>query len=118
LRELERQEAVFRDGRDLPELEGKVAILVDDGLATGSTMRAASLAVRRYDPARIVVAVPVAAAETCDELRDVVDEVVCRVTPRPFQAVGQWYEDFSQTTDAEVREVLEQVAEGAGPPRG
>jgi putative phosphoribosyl transferase len=111
LRELERREAAYRDGRSLPQLEDKTVILVDDGLATGSTMRAAALAVRNANPARIVVAVPVAAAETCDQFRDVVDEIVCGLTPRPFVAVGQWYEDFSQTSDEEVRALLARAAE-------
>jgi len=114
MRELQRREAAYRGDRDPPELEGKTVILVDDGLATGSTMRAAALAVRQRNPARIVVAVPVAAAETCDEFRDVVDEVICGAMPRPFQAVGLWYEDFSQTSDEEVRELLERAAERAG----
>jgi putative phosphoribosyl transferase len=113
LRELERREAAYRDGREPPQLEGKTVILVDDGLATGSTMRAAALAVRQANPARIVVAVPVAAPETCDEFRDVVDEIVCGLTPRPFRAVGLWYDDFSQTTDEEVRELLAQAADHA-----
>ena len=111
LRELERREAAYRGGRGPPELTGKTVILVDDGLATGSTMRAAALAVRERRPARVVVAVPVAAAQTCDEFRDDVDEIVCAVTPRPFHAVGVWYEDFSQTSDEEVRELLAQAAE-------
>jgi putative phosphoribosyl transferase len=110
-RELERRESVYDGPRDPSELAGKTVILVDDGLATGSTMRAAALAVRQLNPARIVVAVPVAAAQTCDEFRDAVDEVVCQLTPRPFQAVGLWYEDFSQTTDDEVRELLARAAE-------
>ncbi len=114
MRELQRREAAYRGDRDPPELEGKTVILVDNGLATGSTMRAAALAVRQRNPARIVVAVPVAAAETCDEFRDVVDEVICGAMPRPFQAVGLWYEDFSQTSDEEVRELLERAAERAG----
>ncbi len=113
LRELERRDALYRGAREPPELEGKTVILVDDGLATGSSMRAAALAVRDQNPARIVVAVPVAAEETCDAFRDIVDEVVCGVTPRPFRAVGLWYEDFSQTTDEEVRELLQ----GAGASR-
>jgi putative phosphoribosyl transferase len=113
LRELQRREAAYRDGRGPPQLEGKTVILVDDGLATGSTMRAAALAVREANPARIVVAVPVAAAETCDEFREVVDDIVCGVTPRPFRAVGLWYDDFSQTTDDEVRELLAQAADRA-----
>jgi putative phosphoribosyl transferase len=111
LRELERREAAYRDGREPPQLEGKTVILVDDGLATGSTMRAAALAVRQAKPARIVVAVPVAAAQTCDEFRDVVDEIVCALTPQPFQAVGLWYDDFSQTSDDEVRALLSEGAE-------
>jgi putative phosphoribosyl transferase len=106
LRELERRERAYRDGRDLPELAGKTVILVDDGLATGSTMRAAARAVREHHPAWIVVAVPVAAAETCDEFRGEVDEVLCAVTPRPFHAVGLWYDDFTQTSDQDVRELL------------
>jgi predicted phosphoribosyltransferase len=104
--ELERREDAYRGSREPPDLEGKTVILIDDGLATGSTMRAAALAVRRYDPARIVVAVPVASEQTCDQFRDVVDEVVCDITPSPFHAVGLWYDDFSQTTDDEVRELL------------
>jgi putative phosphoribosyl transferase len=113
LRELERRERAYHDSRDLPELAGKTVILVDDGLATGSTMRAAALAVREHHPARIVVAVPVAAGETCDEFRSEVDEVICAVTPRPFHAVGLWYDDFSQTSDEEVRELLAQASEPA-----
>jgi predicted phosphoribosyltransferase len=110
LRELERREAAYRGGREPLDLTGKTVILIDDGLATGSTMRAAALAVRQRNPARIVVAVPVAAEETCDQFRDVVDEVVCVLTPRPFHAVGLWYEDFSQTSDEEVRELLRRAA--------
>jgi putative phosphoribosyl transferase len=109
-RELERRAAAYGVARELPPLEGKTVILVDDGLATGATMHAAALAVRRLNPARVVVAVPVAAAETCKEFEDVVDEIVCEVTPRPFQAVGLWYEDFSQTSDDEVRELLGRAA--------
>ena len=86
-------------------------ILVDDGLATGSTMRAAALAVRQQNPKRLVIAVPVAAPETCDEFRNEVDEVVCAFTPRPFTAVGLWYDNFDQTTDEEVHELLEAAAE-------
>jgi putative phosphoribosyl transferase len=109
-RELERRAAAYDGDRALPELEGKTVILVDDGLATGATMRAAALAVRRLNPARVVVAVPVAAAETCREFEDVVDEVVCRVTPSPVRAVGLWYDDFSQTSDEDVRELLARAA--------
>jgi predicted phosphoribosyltransferase len=86
---------------------------VDDGLATGSTMRAAVLAVRRLKPARVVVAVPVGARETCESLGEVADEVVCALTPEPFRAVGLWYANFSQTTDDEVRQFL---SRGAGAP--
>jgi predicted phosphoribosyltransferase len=104
--ELERRERAYRDGRPIVPIEGRVVILVDDGLATGSTMRAAVLAVRRLQPARVVVAVPVGAWQTCRELRPVADEVVCAFTPEPFRAVGLWYADFSQTTDEEVRQLL------------
>src|SRR2546427_313789 len=86
---------------------GKIVILVDDGLATGSTMRAAVEALKQQQPARVVVAVPVASPETCQDLRREADEVVCLVTPEPFYSVGLWYQDFSQTTDEEVRALLE-----------
>lgn len=105
--ELERRERRYRGDRPFPDLRGKTAILVDDGLATGSTMRAAVTALRIEGPTRVVVAVPVAAAETCDALRALADDVICAVTPEPFHAVGLWYDDFSQTTDDEVRELLE-----------
>jgi putative phosphoribosyl transferase len=111
LEELRRREAAYRHGRSLPDLKGKTVILVDDGLATGASMQAAARAVRRHEPARIVIAVPVASRATCDQFRDEVDEVVCAVTPEPFYAVGNWYEDFSQTTDDEVRELLERAAD-------
>jgi predicted phosphoribosyltransferase len=105
-RELERRERAYREGRPPPDLAGKTAILVDDGLATGSTMWAAVHAVRQERPAKVVVAVPVSDPDTCADLREVADEVVCLMTPRPMRAVGAWYEDFSQTTDDEVRELL------------
>jgi predicted phosphoribosyltransferase len=108
--ELERRERAYRDGRPPVPIDERVVIIVDDGLATGSTMRAAVLAVRRLHPARVVVAVPVGAWETCEDLRAVADEVVCEFTPEPFRAVGLWYADFSQTTDAEVRQLLAQAA--------
>src|SRR5439155_12419678 len=113
LEELQRREALFRGTSEPPDVAGKTVILVDDGLATGSTMRAAAQAVRQLDPKRIVVAVPVAAEETCDEFRDIVDEIVCGVTPRPFHAVGLWYDDLSPTSDEEVRELLADAAEHA-----
>jgi predicted phosphoribosyltransferase len=109
-RELERRERAYRGGRPPPDVRGKTVILVDDGLATGSTMRAAAAALREQGPARIVVAVPVSAPETCEEFRAEVDEIVCAVTPQPFRGVGMWYEDFSQTTDEEVRELLARAA--------
>jgi putative phosphoribosyl transferase len=110
LRELQRREEAYMGGREQPDVEGKTVILVDDGLATGSTMRAAALAVRRLNPDRIVVAVPVASPETCETFRDVVDETVCVMTPSPFRAVGLWYDDFSQTSDDEVRRLLAEAA--------
>ena len=105
--ELDRRELLYRGDRPPLSIEGRVAILVDDGLATGSTMLAAATAVRRRRPKRTVVAVPVAAAETCQAFRHEVDEVVCTVTPEPFRAVGMWYADFGQVSDAEVHALLE-----------
>jgi predicted phosphoribosyltransferase len=105
-RELERRERSYRGDRPEPQVQGKTVILVDDGLATGSTMKAAVAALRQQGPARIVVAVPVAAPSTCEELRREVEEVVCFATPEPFMAVGRFYDDFAQTTDDEVRELL------------
>jgi len=109
-RELERRERLYRDGRPMIDVRGRTVILIDDGLATGSTMRAAAVALRQQQPARIVVAVPVAAESTCKAFRAEVDEVVCAMTPEPFYAVGLWYEDFSQTTDEEVRDLLARAA--------
>jgi predicted phosphoribosyltransferase len=106
LQELERRERRYRGSRPAPDIRGKAIILVDDGLATGSTMRAAVAALREQQPARIVVAVPVGAAETCAAMRDDADEVICARTPEPFYAVGLWYQNFAQTTDAEVRGLL------------
>jgi putative phosphoribosyl transferase len=108
--ELERREHAYRGDRPAPEIRGRTAILIDDGLATGSTMRAAVAALKRQQPARIVVGVPAAASETCDEFRGEVDEIVCAMTPEPFRAVGLWYEDFSQTTDEQVRDLLGRAA--------
>jgi putative phosphoribosyl transferase len=104
--ELERREREYRGERGPVEVAGRTVILVDDGLATGSTMRAAARAVRAQRPRRLVVAVPVASEQTCRELQRDADEVVCPFTPKPFQAVGIWYDDFGQTSDAEVRELL------------
>ena len=104
--ELARRETLYRGNRAPRALEGRIAILVDDGLATGSTMMAAATAVRQQHPKRVVVAVPVAAADTCRAFRDEVDDVVCAATPEPFRAVGLWYRDFSQVTDAEVHALL------------
>jgi predicted phosphoribosyltransferase len=109
--ELERRAQAFRGDRALPDVRGRVVILVDDGLATGATMEAAILAVRTLAPSAIVVAVPVGAAETCDRLRRLADVLVCPQTPFAFHAVGQWYEDFSETTDDEVRRLLDAAAE-------
>jgi predicted phosphoribosyltransferase len=108
--ELERRERVYRGDRPWPEVRGRVVILVDDGLATGSTMRAAVAALRHQQPARIVVAVPVAAQDTCEEFRTIADEIVCLQTPEPFYAVGLWYQDFGQMTDEQVRSLLDQAA--------
>jgi putative phosphoribosyl transferase len=108
--ELERRQRLYRGNRPPPDVRARTVILVDDGLATGSTMRAAAAALRKQQPARIVVAVPVSAAETCDEFRMEVDEIICAATPEPFHGVGLWYEDFSQTTDQEVRDLLEKSA--------
>jgi putative phosphoribosyl transferase len=104
--ELARREREYRDGRPAPPIEGRTAILVDDGVATGSTMRAAVTALRRQDAGRIVVAVPVASRAACAEIGQEVDDIVCLLTPESFIAVGEWYVDFSQTSDVEVRELL------------
>jgi predicted phosphoribosyltransferase len=111
--ELDRRERIYREGRPFPEVRGRTVILVDDGLATGATMRAAAAALRAQGPGWLVGAVPVAPKETCDALRELVDEVICVVTPEPFFAVGEWYEDFTQTSDADVRDLLRRAAAGA-----
>ena len=110
LAELGRREQIYRDGRPAPDIGGRTVILVDDGLATGATMRAAVAALRQLGAAKIVVAVPVGAADTCREIEQEVDETVCAMAPEWFQAVGQFYEDFSQTSDDEVRELLARAA--------
>jgi predicted phosphoribosyltransferase len=115
-RELMRRERLYRGDRPPPDVRGRTVILVDDGLATGSTMQAAIKALRQQQPARIVVAVPTSSPDVCEQLRSQADEVVCAITPEPFHAVGLWYEDFAQTTDEEVRDLLA-GAEGGGAPR-
>jgi putative phosphoribosyl transferase len=114
-KELERREHEYRDGRPPIDVRGRTVILVDDGLATGSSMRVAALALRQKQPAQIIVAVPVASAKTCSEFESEVDKVVCAITPEPFWAVGQRYKDFSQTSDEEVRELLRRAASLAAP---
>ncbi len=96
----------YRGDRPPPAVEGRIVILVDDGLATGATMRAAVTALREQAPSRLVVAVPIAAPQACEDMEGYADEVVCACTPEPFMAVGAWYDDFSQTTDDEVRDLL------------
>jgi len=118
LAELTRREAAYRDGRPAPKVRGKAVILVDDGLATGASMKAAVAALRDLGPARIVAAVPVGAPETCQELGELADEVVCAETPDPFYAVGSWYVNFDQTTDDEVRELLAEAGARADRVRG
>ena len=112
--EMRRRERQYRGERPPLEARGKTVILVDDGLATGSTMRAAAAALRKAGAARIVVAVPVASRVTCDQLREEGYDVVCADTPEPFFAVGQWYKDFNQTTDEEVRELLDRAVVRGG----
>jgi putative phosphoribosyl transferase len=112
-RELERRERLYRGKRPPTDVRGKTVILIDDGLATGSTMRAALAALRRLEPARRVVAVPVGAIETCAEFQNEADEAICARTPEPFYAVGVWYGDFSATTDEEIQELLEQARKEA-----
>jgi predicted phosphoribosyltransferase len=106
--EVARRERVYRDNRPPVAITGQVVIVVDDGLATGATMHAAVLALRQQRPAGIVVAVPVGSRQACEMLGDVADQVICALTPEPFSAVGLWYVDFSETTDAEVRQLLAQ----------
>jgi len=113
--ELNRRERDYRDGRPPPDVRGRTVILVDDGLATGSTMRAAVAALRQQGPARIVVAVPVGAPDTCAEFQREADEAICARTPVPFHAVGIWYDDFRQTSDEAVRDLLARAAEELAP---
>jgi putative phosphoribosyl transferase len=109
--ELERREQEYRDGRPSPEIRDKTVILIDDGLATGATMRAAVAALRQRAAAKIIVAVPVGPPDTCREFEGLADEVICASAPEFFQAVGQYYEDFSQTSDEEVRDLLARAAQ-------
>jgi putative phosphoribosyl transferase len=109
-RELLRREREYRDGRAPVDIRNRTVILVDDGLATGSSMRVAATALKQKDPAEIIAAVPVGARETCAEFESEVDKVVCATTPEPFRAVGEWYRNFSQTSDEEVRDFLSEAA--------
>jgi putative phosphoribosyl transferase len=113
LRELERRERLYRGKDESLIVKNKIVILVDDGLATGATMRAAVKAIQKMSPNLLVVAVPVASEQTCQELSEEVDEIVCAETPEPFFGVGQWYEDFGETTDEEVKRLLEKRWKGA-----
>jgi len=115
VRELARREQLYREGRPAPDVRGRTVILADDGLATGSTVRAAVAALRLQQPKRIVVAVPIAAEPTDAELRSQVDELICLAVPEPFYSVGFWYEDFSQTNDEEIRELLERASKELSP---
>lgn len=108
--ELERRERLYRGNRPAPTIEGRIVIIVDDGLATGSTMKAAVQAIAQQNPARLIIAVPTAPVETCEQLKQIADEVVCAINPEPFFAVGGSYADFNQTTDEEVRDLIERAA--------
>ncbi|MBV6623193.1 MAG: phosphoribosyltransferase [Rivularia sp. (in: Bacteria)] len=109
--EMKRREGAYRDNRSPLDLSNRTIILVDDGLATGATMRVAAVAIRQQQPKQIIAAVPVSAPEICNEFRVEVDEIICAQTPKPFVAVGVWYEKFSQTTDAQVQDLLKRAAE-------
>jgi predicted phosphoribosyltransferase len=114
--EIRRRERAYRDDLPYPDVSGKTVLLIDDGLATGATMRAATRALHRMEPTCLIAAVPVASRDTCEDLRSEVNEIICVRTPEPFRAVGYWYEDFSPTTDAEVRELLDRARiVGSGP---
>jgi putative phosphoribosyl transferase len=115
-RELKRREELYREGLPALPVHGRTVVIIDDGLATGASMKAATRALRPQGPKRIIVAVPVAARQTCDALRNDADEIVCAATPEPFMAVGMWYEDFSQTTDDEVRRSLKLAKQHLGEP--
>lgn len=109
LRELQRRDRAYRGDRPQPDLCDRTVILIDDGLATGATMQSAIAIVQQQHPRQVIVAVPVAPQETCDKLKAEVDEIICLITPEPFYAIGLWYENFAQTTDAEVCSLLEQL---------
>jgi predicted phosphoribosyltransferase len=113
--ELDRRDRLYHGDRRLPLLRDRTVILVDDGLATGATMEAAIVAVKQYQPARVVVAAPVGAIDACQRLKTLADDVICASTPEPFQAVGLWYEQFDQTSDDEVIELLRRSSEKATP---
>lgn len=115
LRELRRREQRYRGGRPPLSLAGRTVLLIDDGVATGASMRAALSALHQLEPARIVVAVPTAAKDACQALEQQADEVVCLMTPEPYHAVGAWYREFPQTSDEEVRRLLEMAARGTDP---
>ncbi len=117
-RELERREREYRDNRPWPDLHGKTVILVDDGLATGASMRAAVEAIQQQNPAKVVVAVPTGSPEACQSFEQVADQVICAATPQPFYGVGMWYEDFSPTSDEEVRDLLAKATLSSGPQSG
>ena len=110
--EMKRRESIYRHGKSKLDVKGKIIILVDDGLATGSTMRAAITALQKQNPQRLIAAVPVASPSTCELLSKDIDEMICLTTPEPFHAVGDWYDDFSQTTDEEVRTLLAEANQG------
>jgi putative phosphoribosyl transferase len=116
--ELERRERAYRGDRPPTPVKGRTVILIDDGLATGSTMRAALAALRRQGPAKVVVAVPIGAVETCAAFESEAEETICAETPEPFYAVGAWYRDFSETTDEEVHDLLERAADSPQPALG
>jgi predicted phosphoribosyltransferase len=111
-KELDERERLYRGGRPPPDVAGRTVVLIDDGLATGATMRAAVEALRRRGPRQIIVAVPIASPEICEDLAREVDRVVCAATPQPFHAVGLWYQDFSPTSDDEVRHILASIGSG------
>jgi putative phosphoribosyl transferase len=112
VKELNERERLYRGGRPPPDVAGRTVVLIDDGLATGATMRAAVEALRRRGPRQIIVAVPIASPEICEDLAREVDRVVCAATPQPFHAVGLWYQDFSPTSDDEVRHILASIGSG------